>query len=208
MDSDLNRLGDKMRAKIIADNHEYSGAEFRISFLSYDMAAGTLPETGGIVAAAIEELEFIYDADWEKKIINNREVLNIKKPREASYFMYSAVIQSIEGHLGEELGELVIIEDKDSSLKNTWMKNITILANGRPVNVNITGKKLSNSFSITAVDMKKDEFLEKCEREVGKLQNGLKKYTKRLNGLVYTIQLIKNDNITENKSKLSRIEGA
>lgn len=197
-----------MRAKVTANNHEYNGEEFKVSFLSFDMAAGTHTGTGDVIAASLEELEFIFDAEWEEKIINNREILNIKKPREASYFMYSAIIQSVEGHLGEALKELVLVEDKDSSLKNTWMKNITILANDRPVNVNITGKKLSNSFSITAIDMKKGEFLEKCEREADKLQNGLKKYIKRLNGLVYTIQLIKNDNITKNKSNLVIEEGA
>lgn len=184
------------------------GAEFNISFLSYEMAAGREEGSDNIIAAAIEDIDFIYDSAWEKKIIENREILGIKKPKDASYFMYSAIVQAIEGHIGENIKEFVIIEDKDSVLKKAWMKKITALVNGRAVVINITGKRLSNTFSITASDVEADEMLNICERESNKVQNGLKKYTKRLNGLMYTIQLIKNDKLNRTSTEFDKITGA
>lgn len=197
-----------MRGRINLDTHEFYDAIFNINYLTFEMAAGQDMETGSIVAADFENIDFIYDSPWEEKIIKNREILNINKPKEASYYMYFILISAIEEHIKGEIRELQILSDIDNKSNNRWVKKIKIAANGRPVVVNISGKKYSNDFDVRTTDMDKEEFILECQNEIGRMQNGLRLYTKRLNGLMYTIQLIKNDKIDIKMPNNDRMLGA
>lgn len=197
-----------MKGRVKLDAHEFYNSVFDIGFLSFEMAAGQEERTGSVVAAQFEDVDFIYDAPWEEKVIKNREILNIKKPREASYYMYFILISAIEEHIKAEIDELQILSERDSLSKNMWVKKIKLAANGIPVVINISGKKYSNEFDVRTVDMERQEFVKECEEEIEKAQNGLRLYTKRINGLMYTIQLIKYDKNSNNKSNTDRMLGA
>ncbi|TDT58455.1 hypothetical protein [Fonticella tunisiensis] len=196
-----------MKARITAKRHEFYNTTFNVSFLNYDIAAGIIENTKRIVTADFESVEFMFDAPWEESIVKNREILNIKKPREASYYMYFVIIKSIEAHLGEEVKTLMIIDDRDTVLKKMLTKNIVLVANGRPVEINLTGQRYSNVFSVRINDINREDFITGCQVEIEEIKDELKKYTKRYNELVYTMQSIYN-NAHRNSSNIHRINGA
>lgn len=191
-----------------SDKHGLYNCKFEVGFLSYEMAAGRDTVSGSVVAAEFEDIDFIYDEAWEEKIIKNRNILNINKPKEASYYIYFILISAIEEHIKEDINELQILSDTDNHSKNMWVKRIELSANGSPIRINISGKKYTNSFDVRTTDIDKEEFILDCEEEIKKVQSGLKLYTKRLNGLMYTIQLIKNDKITNETARNNRMLGA
>lgn len=196
-----------MKARVIEASHEFYDCIFEVSCLSYDNAAGRDVKTGDVIAAGFEQLEFIYDGEWEREIVENREILNIKKPRKASYYMYLALVKSLEAHIGDEIRELVILDEKEIDGKKVWMKNIKAAANNSPLTINITGKNYSNKFDIRITEGDRDEFMEECRGEIERLQIGLKRDAKRINGLVDTIKDMKNEKVYTSTPELS-LKGA
>jgi hypothetical protein len=183
--------GDILKARVIEPKHEFYDCTFRVAYLSYENTAGKDVRSGDIIAAGIDEVEFICDADWEEEIVNNREILNVMKPKKASHYMYYALIKSIEEHIGLKIESLLILEDNGFDSKKVWIKKITAAANGKPITINITGQNYSNKFDIKLTDMDNQEFINKCQKEIEKLEIGLKMHGKRINGLVSIIKSIK-----------------
>jgi hypothetical protein len=176
-----------LKARIVDPEHQLYNEIFNVSFISVDTAAGIDIQTGEIIAASFDDIEFIYELPYEEEIIKHREILSIKKPREASFAMYSVILNCMEEFIGGDIESIVIVNDVDSKSKKVWVKHINAAVNGIPISIDISGKKYDNVFDIKVSDINKDEFIFSCEREICKVQNGLKLYTKRLNGLMYTI---------------------
>lgn len=196
-----------MKARVIETKHEFYNCTFEVAYLSYDNAAGHDLKSKDIIAAGFDEIEFIYDAGWEDKIINNREILNVKKPKKASYYMYFVLMKSIEEHIGTDIDELLILHDNVYDSKKVWIKRIVASVNGNPININITGQNYSNKFDIRITDVDNEIFIEDCMEEIKKLQIGLKKDAKRINGLMNTIELVKEEKVYTGTPELS-IKGA
>lgn len=196
-----------MKARVMNIKHEFYNCIFEVSYLSYVNAAGYDIKSKNIISAGFEEVEFIYDADWEKEIIKNREILNVKKPKKASYYMYFILLKSIEEHIGLDINELIILKDNEYDSKKVWIKKIVVSVNGSPININITGQNYSNKFEIKITDTDNDLFIKECMEEIEKLQIGLKRDTKRLNGLIKTINYIKNEKVYTSTQGLS-LKGA
>lgn len=182
-----------MRAKIINKDNNLYNREIIVCYLRTDKIAGIDIVTKKPVVMPYEDIELKFDNDWEEKVINQRDILEIKKPDEASNYMYYAILNSIEEHIGEEISELIVVEDKDmSSKKKLWIKTIMAFVNGSPIKINMSGQRYSNVYDIRISSVDKDEFVDYCQTESNKLENGLLMYTKRLNGLMYTIDSLKN----------------
>lgn len=196
-----------MKARVIQTKHEFYDCTFEVAYLSYENIAGRDLKSGDIIAASFDEVEFKYDANWEENVIRNREILNIKKPKKASFYMYYTIIKSIEEHIGIDIDELLILDDKELNSKKVWIKKIIIAANCNPIAINITGQNYSNKFDIKLTDMNQEEFINECQSEIVKLQIGLKGYAKRINGLVNTIQSIKGEKMYTSTQGLS-LKGA
>lgn len=192
-----------MKAKVIESKHEFYDCIFEVSCLSYENAAGRDIKSMDIVAASFDQLEFMYDANWEEEIIRNREILNIKKPKKASYCMYYALIKSIEAHMGLKIEKLLILDDSELDSKKVWMKKIIAAANNKPIIINITGKNYSNKFDIRITDGDSKEFIEECRMEIERLQIGLKRDAKRINGLVDTIKYMEDEKVYTSTLELS-----
>ncbi|EYE89024.1 hypothetical protein Q428_04970 [Fervidicella metallireducens AeB] len=187
-----------MKGRIINKNHEYYDSVINVEFLNSELIAGRVSDNGEIVAAEFNEVEFIFEARWEEKLIKNRDILNIRKPKEASYYMYKVLIQSIEEHLGEEIERVSVVSDKNSSSRDVWIKDIRIVVNSRILYISMTGVRYENVFDVRIKDLNKEEFIEECTEKLNEMTNGLSKYIKRINGLKQTIQMLKYDKITNN----------
>lgn len=185
--------GDVMRAEIIEKQHAFYKSIFNVCFISGDAVAGVKTDSKDVISASINEVSFIYDSPWEEKVMANREILNIKKPKEASYYIYYVLLKSIEEHTGGKIEHIIVVDDVEDISKNIWNKRIKAVISGHPIQIDIAGKKYENTFDIRINDMNKDVLLEECQNEIEKLKIGLDLYTKRLNGLMYTIQSLKND---------------
>lgn len=194
-----------MKARVIESKHEFYGCTFEVAYLSYANAAGYDIKSRDIISAGFEEVEFIYDAHWEKEVVKNREILNIKKPRKASYYMYFILIKSIKEHMGLGINELLILNDNEYDSKKVWIKKIGASVNGNPININITGENYSNKFQIKITDVDNDLFIKDCMEEIERLQIGLKRDAKRINGLVETVKSIKGEKVYTGTQGLSLI---
>jgi hypothetical protein len=177
-----------MKFNIKSDMHEFAGRICDVKFLSHNKVLGLDVVSKNRVEAEFDDVEFIFDASWEEELIRNREILRVTKPEQASYYMYYAILKSIEAHIEDEVKNIVVIKDKDMNTKKVWIKKIEAFANGKPILIDITGKKYSNIFDIKITDLNKEDFMYDCEKELEKLKIGLNDYAKRINGLVYTMQ--------------------
>jgi hypothetical protein len=121
--------------------------------------------------------------------------------------MYYAIIKSIEEHTGINIDELLILDDKELNSKKVWIKKIITAANSNPIAINITGQNYSNKFDIKLTDMNKEEFIKECQSEIAKLQIGLKKYEKRIDGLIKTVQSLNEEKMYTSTQELS-LKGA
>lgn len=196
-----------MKARIIEKKHEFYDSTFEVAFLSYDNAAGRDIKTKEIIAAEFDDIEFIFDANWEEEIVRNREILNVKKPKKASYYMYFILLKSIMEHVKSDIDELLILHDNEYDSKKVWIKRIVASVNGNPININITGQYYSNKFDIKITDVDNEVFIEECMEEIKKLQIGLRKDAKRINKLVNTIKYIKGEKVYTRTQGLS-LKGA
>ena len=196
-----------MKARVIQLKHEFYDCIFEVAYLSYENIAGRDSKSGDIIAASFDEVKFKCDTNWEESIIRNRDILNIKKPKKASFYMYYAIIKSIEEHIGLGIDELLILDDNELDSKKVWIKKIIAAANSNPIAINITGQNYSNKFDIKLTDMNKEEFIKECQSEIVKLQIGLKGYEKRINGLMNTVQSIKGEKMYTSTQGLS-LKGA
>lgn len=190
--------GYTMKGRIINRNHEYYGSVINVEFLNNELIAGRITDKDEIIAAEFQEIEFIFEAVWEEKLIKNRDLLNIRKPKEASYYMYKVLIQSIEEHLDEEIETISVVSDKNSLSRDVWIKDIRIVVNTRVLYISMTGVRYENIFDVRVKDLDKEEFIEECTEKLNQMTNGLSKYIKRINGLKKTIHMLKYDKITNN----------
>jgi hypothetical protein len=184
-----------MKARVIDQSHEYFDTVFNVKYLSYDRLAGVDTIYGDIVAAGFDEVEFYYDAPWEEEIIKSREILNIKKPKKASYCMYYMIIKAIEEHIGENIRDITVVDTREADMNKVWIKNVYAAVNGYTILINIVGKNNCNCFDIKISNINMEEFINCCETEIIKLKIGLDTYTKRINGLQYTIQSLRENKL-------------
>lgn len=199
--------GDKLKAKVIKPDHEFYDCTFEVAYLSYENIAGRDSNSGDIIAANFDEVEIKCDTSWEEIIIGNREILNIKKPGKAPFYMYYAIIKSIEEHMGTSINKLIILDDKEFITKKVWVKKIIVAANENPIAINIVGQNYSSKFNVSLTDMNKEDFIMKCQSEIVKLQIGLDAYEKRINGLINTVQSLKEEEMYTSTHGLS-LKGA
>lgn len=196
-----------MRARVIDPKHEYYDCSFIVSYLSYNNIAGRGRDSRDIIAATFDEVEFLFDNGWEEEIVNSREILNIKKPKKASYYMYYAILKSIEAYVGSQDLDLFILEETEIASKKVWTKKIIAYAGFHPIQIDVTGQNFINRFDIKVADMDSKDFICECRREKEKLEIGLKDQAKRINGLNYIIENVNNDKVYTSTQELS-LEGA
>lgn len=175
-----------MKARIILKDNIFYNKIIKVSLLTFERVLGWVNPLNK-VDLKFEDVEFIFDEPWESELVENRWVLNIKKPQKAFHFIYYAIIRTVKEHIGENVDEIMILKDVDNQFKGVWEKRIYAAINNKPIAINISGKDYSNNYQIRVMDIDREEFLKRCFDEVEESKNGLKLYTKRLNGLMYTI---------------------
>jgi hypothetical protein len=100
-----------------------------------------------------------------------------------------------------------LLDDKEFITKKVWVKKIIVAANENPIAINIVGQNYSSKFNISLTDMNKEDFIMKCQSEIVKLQIGLEVYEKRINGLINTVQSLKEEEMYTSTHGLS-LKGA
>jgi hypothetical protein len=184
-----------MKCRVVSENHAHFNVIFDVRFLSYNLIRGLDKNTLNKIDVGFEDVEFIFDAGWEEELVKCRDMFSIKKPDEASYYFYYAVLKSLEAHVGGGIENMTVIKEHDLASKRVWIKKAEALVNGRPVIIEITGKKKCNTFDINITDIDKEDFIHDCEKELEKLKIGLQDYAKRINGLMYTMQQMEDNKV-------------
>lgn len=175
-----------MRARIISEDNIFYNKIIKVYLLTFERVFGLVNPLNKL-DLKFEDVEFIFDEAWESELVENRWALKIKKPEKAFHYIYYAIIRSVKEHIGENIDEAMILKDVDNQFKGIWEKRIYAAINDKPIAINISGKDYSNSYNIKVMDINREEFLKRCYAEVEESKNGLELYTKRLNGLMYTI---------------------
>lgn len=197
--------GDIMKARILYESHPNYNCIINVIHISLDGVMGML-SSGEKVMAPFDEVQLIYDNDWEKKIMKHRDILEVKRPLKASLYMYYAIIESIEKHIGGEIEDISVLKEVDNEFKKVWNKRIYGAVNGKPIGIEIGANNYSNTFDIKIRDIDEETFIEKCQDEINDLKIGLELYTKRINGLMYTMKKVKDNGLYTSTHELSLME--
>lgn len=184
-----------MKCRVVSENHTHYNVLFDVRFLSYNLVRGIDKSTLNRIDVGFEDVEFIFDAGWEEELVKCRDIFSIKKPSEASYYFYYAVLKSLEAHVGGAIENMTVIKENDLASKRVWIKKAEAFVNGKPVIIEVTGKKKCNNFDINITDIDKEDFIHDCEKELEKLKIGLQEHTKRINGLMDTIHQMKDNKV-------------
>lgn len=194
-----------MKAKIIYKNHPNYNCIINVFHISLDGVTGKLSQ-GERIMAPFNKVQLIYDAKWEEKIMMHKDILGIKRPPKAPLYMYYVIIEAIEKHIGGRIENITILREVDNEFKKVWNKRIYGAVNGQPLGIEIGANNYSNMFDIKIRDIDEDVFIENCRDEIDKLKIGLELYTKRINGLMYTMKKMKDRGLYTSTHELTSME--
>lgn len=126
------------------------------------------------------EVKFNFDAEWEEELIKHREILAIKKPRCASFYMHYAILIAIKEHINEEIKSIAIIEDGDGTFKKGFLKDIKCIVNLRGININVSGNAYKNIFDIKVADLDPKVVLDSISYEYHKVKQKIENESRKL----------------------------
>ncbi|WP_057979381.1 hypothetical protein [Caloramator mitchellensis] len=140
------------------------------------------------------QVKFTFDAEWEEELIKNREILAIKKPRCASFYMHYAILMAIKEHIKEHIKEeiksIAIIEDGDGTFKKGFLKDIKCIVNLRGIRINISGNAYKNIFDIKISDLDDKNMLESISYEYKRVKQKIENESRKLMKLDYILKNI------------------
>ena len=136
------------------------------------------------------EVEFHFDDEWEEEIVKHREILAIKKPRCASFYMHYAILTAIKEHIEEDIIGLSIIEEDDGTFNKGFLKNIKCVVNLKGLGVYVSGNAYKNIFDIKIVDLDEENIIESLSFEYQRVKQKIENESRKLLKLDYILKNI------------------
>lgn len=171
-----------MKAKVINGLSDYSGVIIDVRLLDYNYVLGMLPGGYTKVKLPFEDVEFIYEYEWEKNIVKHRDLLKISLPDTVSIKFYGALCSVVEEHFGSTIRDVLIIGDSnEKARKGYWYKRLEIIINGSyPVSISASGGDYTNLYNIRAEDVNIDNYVDGCKDGINILKEKIKRDVKQL----------------------------
>lgn len=171
-----------MKAKVVNRSSGYYNVVIDVKMIDYNYVYGLLPGGYSKVKLPFEDMEFMFDEEWEKDALRHRDLLNIPLPRTSSVKLYAAINTALEGGFEEGLKSVVVIRDYCEKVrKKIWYKTTELVINGAyPVIMKIVGHDYSDLYEIKIEEIDKETFISNCNDSVSKLKELLDKNMKKI----------------------------
>jgi hypothetical protein len=164
--------GGAMKARVRNEKYGISDAVVDIRSLDYKYVSGFLPGAYEKVKVPYEDVEFIFDNEWEKNIVKYRDILRIVLPKGVSPRFYAAIADGVEGYFNGEINNICILADIEEKVrKKYWYKRIVILINNsRPVMITASGKEYQNIYNINIEEVDLKSMAAECKEGMCRLR--------------------------------------
>lgn len=171
-----------MKAKVTNKLSEYFGVEIDVRLLNYYYILGMLPGGYTKVKLPFEDIEFIYDYEWEKNIVKYRDLLKVSLPNTVSIKFYAALCSVIEEHFGGAIRNILVIGDvNEKARRGYWYKKLEVIINGsHPVSISASGGDYTDLYNINAEDVNIESFVHGCKDGIQKLKEIIKRNVEQL----------------------------
>lgn len=168
-----------MKAKIIDKESEDFNKEYSIRRMNYDQIVVTYPSKEGLKTFDTHMVELISECDKDDFILDHRYILKIKIPRGVGSYFYKFLVESIEEEIDEKLTDINLLKDiyTKPSNRGVWHKEILLQVNKKiPLEIKCNGQNFKKTgYNINIFRLKKEEFNERCEFEIGEIEKQIKK---------------------------------
>lgn len=140
--------------------------------LDYKYVFGYLLGSYERVKIAYDDVEFMFDSEWEKSIVKYREVLHISLPKGVSPRFYAATAYAIEEYSKDEIRSICIIRDiQEKSRRKYWYKKIiVVINNSSPIIISAYGREYSNTYNINIEKTDSANLAFECKEEICRLK--------------------------------------
>jgi len=157
-----------MRALIKDRSSEHHDFTMDVKLINYDYVFGIIEGKNIKVKVPFDGVEFIYDYDWEKSIVKNRDILRVSLGKTSSMKFYGALLDALEQHFEGEIKNLAVLSDiNERARKGYWYKRVEAIANGtRPVEIRINGRDYGDFYNINIEDMDLNSFKLGCRDKI------------------------------------------
>lgn len=155
-----------MKVQIINQNHQYFGYIIEPVKMNFENVLIEIDGQKQLVDR--EDTKIIAENEYEETIKRCEDLLKIKLDRGISIVLYTALCECIEKELSARLKSIDVIRDDYKLLsKGRWKKDIIILANAhKPLEINISGEKFNNKYTIKITQIEDEQFLLNSEQEI------------------------------------------
>lgn len=181
-----------MKAKVINQFSNHFEAEIDVKLINYRYVFGIVPSQALKVKVPFEDVNFIYEHEWEKSIVKHRALLNISLPKAASLRFYAAVSMILEERFKDGIKTIYVLKDiNEKARKKYWYKRaVLVVNNAYPIFVSASGREFTDNYNINIEDTTTDQVVLVCKEGICRLKEmigasaeQMRIYQKVLNGL-------------------------
>lgn len=186
--------GGAMKVKVKNGRLEYSGVVVDVKSINYNSIIGYLPGANEKVTFPYEDVEFIFDHDWEKKIIKYRDILKLSLPRGVSPRFYAALTCAVEDYFKDEIRGIFILKDtNEKSRRRYWYKRIIIVINNAyPVAISASGREYSTTCNIDMEEIDAKQLALECREGIAMMLNIIGKSAEQLKFYEKVLYILEN----------------
>lgn len=185
-----------MRARVKEGVSNLSDMLIDVRSIDYKYVSGYISgaESHERVRIPFDDVEFIFDNDWEKKIIKYRDILRITLPKGVSPRFFAAVVNAIEEYHKGEISSICILRDTEEKVrKKYWYKSLIVVINNTcPILLTATGREYSNTYDISIVETDTESLIFECREEICKLRKIIKIGSDKLKFYEGTLHALEN----------------
>lgn len=171
-----------MKAKVINRMSEYFDLIIDVRMLNYKYIYGLGPDSKAKVKVYFEDVEFVFDHEWERNIVKYRDILRICLPEATTIKYYAAICSVMEEYFKGDIKNISIIRDvNEKARKGYWYKRIEIVINGtHPVYVGASGRNYSDMYNINMEDIDVNSFICACKDGICNLKENINRNFEQL----------------------------
>ena len=172
-----------MKARIINRLSDYFDVVIDVKGITYKYVFGLLPSGALKTRIPYEDVDFIYEYEWEKNVVKYRVLLKISLPKAVSYKFYAAISLVMEGRFSNGIKSIAILKDTNEKAKRRyWYKRIVLIINEvHPILMSASGREYGDNFNIDVEDIGANSAAIHCREGICRLEEIISISAEQLN---------------------------
>lgn len=164
-----------MKAKVINSSSDYYCAIIDVKSINFKYVSGIDNCIGKKVKLPYEDVEFVYEQEWEKNIVKHRDILNVSLPDGASPFFYAILSCTLEEHMKGDIRNIAVLSDVNEYTKRKyWYKRVAaVINNNHPVLIAVSGREYSVQYNVDIEDMDRCKFISECKNGINEVKESI-----------------------------------